>query len=114
LPFTLVRLPDAAFQVLAGNDSFNVAVGDSTGLPGEPPPVSVKVSRWDAAGDGRTAASPGAWLFPLPRSADETRRLVRPYTEQQCKLVCPDSKNPRLGIRGPYWDRAFPSSKRDV
>jgi len=72
---------------------------DGTGLRGEPFMVSIALpsenGRFSSAEDGRSP------------------QLARPQTEQQRKLVSPDSKNPRLGIRGSCWDRAFPSSKRD-
>jgi len=106
LTITRIRYQDAVMSDRAGNDSFDIFVVDSTGLPGEPLLVSVGASLWRPGRRCRNETY-GRFLF---RGVRTPPRGIRLRTEQPCKLMLPDSNNPRLGIRGLCWDRAFPSS----
>lgn len=63
LTITRIRYQDAVMSDRAGNDSFDIFVVDSTGLPGEPLLVSVGASLWRPDGGVAATETYGRFLF---------------------------------------------------
>src|SRR5690606_30570858 len=100
----------AAFSNRANTDSFGILVLDGTGVPSELPPASVDISRKGPV-RFRIASGPsdlGQFLLRGGRTLPADLSVFQ-GPSSRFELVLPDSKNPRLGIRGLCWDRAFPS-----